>query len=164
MPLLLSCPSLREGKKESCQSLKHIELLDVRLLLAVALITIQVATIEVRMIHLVSFDFQGFSLALEGLRRNTSNFFRDSSYFTGVGGIWDIKCRSERQAGLSTSVCPEAASSYCNEDYTNVGRVIVYRASTPQVWGSIIWLGKVDSAFHPRYIGSKNEYQACLGS
>ncbi|GFY01522.1 mutS-like protein 4 [Trichonephila clavipes] len=30
------------------------------------------------MLHFVSFDFQGFSLALEGLRRNTSNFFRDS--------------------------------------------------------------------------------------
>ncbi|GFX38364.1 nuclear pore complex protein Nup107 [Trichonephila clavipes] len=29
------------------------------------------------MIHFVSFDFQGFSLALEGLRRNTSNFFWD---------------------------------------------------------------------------------------
>ncbi|GFV46525.1 laminin subunit alpha-1 [Trichonephila clavipes] len=30
------------------------------------------------MIHFVSFDFQGFSLALEGLRRNISNFFQDS--------------------------------------------------------------------------------------
>ncbi|GFX75850.1 hypothetical protein TNCV_2238221 [Trichonephila clavipes] len=29
-------------------------------------------------------------------------------------------------------------------------RVVVYRASTPQVWGSINGLGKVDSAFHPR--------------
>ncbi|GFW07907.1 hypothetical protein TNCV_3920401 [Trichonephila clavipes] len=44
------------------------------------------------------------------------------------------------------------------------GRVVVYRASTPQVLGSINGLGKVDSAFHPRYIGSINEYQACLGS
>ncbi|GFT31044.1 hypothetical protein TNCV_1684001 [Trichonephila clavipes] len=45
-----------------------------------------------------------------------------------------------------------------------MGRVVVYRASTPQVWGSINGLGKVDSAFDPRYIGSINEYQACLGS
>ncbi|GFX75407.1 hypothetical protein TNCV_2546781 [Trichonephila clavipes] len=43
-------------------------------------------------------------------------------------------------------------------------RVVVYSASTPQVLGSINGLRKVDSAFHPRYIGSKNEYQACLGS
>ncbi|GFT46916.1 hypothetical protein TNCV_1720351 [Trichonephila clavipes] len=43
-------------------------------------------------------------------------------------------------------------------------RVVVYRASTPQVWGSINGLRKVDSAFHPRYIGSINEYQACFGS
>ncbi|GFS84262.1 hypothetical protein TNCV_2365911 [Trichonephila clavipes] len=43
------------------------------------------------------------------------------------------------------------------------GRVVVYRASTPQVWGCINGLGKVDSAFHPRYIGSINEYQALLG-
>ncbi|GFT31430.1 hypothetical protein TNCV_608511 [Trichonephila clavipes] len=43
-------------------------------------------------------------------------------------------------------------------------RVVVYSAFTPQVWGSINGLGKVDSAFHPRYIGSINEYQACLGS
>ncbi|GFS80038.1 hypothetical protein TNCV_2988271 [Trichonephila clavipes] len=42
-------------------------------------------------------------------------------------------------------------------------RVVVYSASTPQVWGSINGLRKVDSAFHPRYIGSINEYQACLG-
>ncbi|GFU90625.1 ubiquinol-cytochrome-c reductase complex assembly factor 1 [Trichonephila clavipes] len=45
----------------------------------------------------------------------------------------------------------------------NIGRVVVYRASTPQVLGSINGLGKVDSAFHSRYIGSINEYQACLG-
>ncbi|GFT84526.1 hypothetical protein TNCV_3380341 [Trichonephila clavipes] len=32
------------------------------------------------MIHFVSFDFQGFSLDLEGLRRNTSNFFRDNKF------------------------------------------------------------------------------------
>ncbi|GFV50608.1 integrase catalytic domain-containing protein [Trichonephila clavipes] len=44
------------------------------------------------------------------------------------------------------------------------GRVVVYRASTPQVWGSINGLGKVDSAFHHCYIGSINEYQACLES
>ncbi|GFV57526.1 hypothetical protein TNCV_3270571 [Trichonephila clavipes] len=44
------------------------------------------------------------------------------------------------------------------------GRVVVYRASTPQVFGSINGLGKIDSAFHPRYIGLINEYQACLGS
>ncbi|GFY19410.1 RNA-directed DNA polymerase from mobile element jockey [Trichonephila clavipes] len=43
-------------------------------------------------------------------------------------------------------------------------RVVVYSASTSQVWGSINGLRKVDSAFHPRYIGSINEYQACLGS
>ncbi|GFU12473.1 hypothetical protein TNCV_4244351 [Trichonephila clavipes] len=44
------------------------------------------------------------------------------------------------------------------------GRVVVHRASTPQVRGSINGMGKVDSAFHPCYIGSINEYQACLGS
>ncbi|GFY29041.1 hypothetical protein TNCV_4721691 [Trichonephila clavipes] len=42
--------------------------------------------------------------------------------------------------------------------------MVVYRASTPQVWGCINGLIKVDSAFHPRYIGSINEYQASLGS
>ncbi|GFT98861.1 DUF5641 domain-containing protein [Trichonephila clavipes] len=47
---------------------------------------------------------------------------------------------------------------------SDIGRVVAYRASTPQVWGSLNGLGKVDSAFHPRYIGSINEYQACLGS
>ncbi|GFV48316.1 transposable element Tcb1 transposase [Trichonephila clavipes] len=45
-----------------------------------------------------------------------------------------------------------------------IGRVVVYRASSPQVLDSINGLGKVDSAFHPRYIGSINEYRACLGS
>ncbi|GFU44210.1 hypothetical protein TNCV_686201 [Trichonephila clavipes] len=44
------------------------------------------------------------------------------------------------------------------------GRVVVYRASTPQVLGYIKGLGKVDSSFYPRCIGSINEYQACLGS
>ncbi|GFX60954.1 retrovirus-related Pol polyprotein from transposon 17.6 [Trichonephila clavipes] len=43
-------------------------------------------------------------------------------------------------------------------------RVVVSSASTPQVWGSINGLRKVDSAFHPRYIGSINEHQACFGS
>ncbi|GFX26334.1 hypothetical protein TNCV_949321 [Trichonephila clavipes] len=43
-------------------------------------------------------------------------------------------------------------------------RVVVYRASTPQVWGCINGLDKVDSAFYPRYIRSINEYQACLES
>ncbi|GFW10308.1 hypothetical protein TNCV_5096591 [Trichonephila clavipes] len=43
-------------------------------------------------------------------------------------------------------------------------RVVVYSASPPQVWGSINGLRKVDSAFYHRYIGSINEYQACLGS
>ncbi|GFX47876.1 hypothetical protein TNCV_4792561 [Trichonephila clavipes] len=52
-----------------------------------------------------------------------------------------------------------------NDDlYSVSGRVVVYRASTSQVWGSINGLGKVDSAFHPHHIGSINEYQACLGS
>ncbi|GFV05792.1 hypothetical protein TNCV_5035311 [Trichonephila clavipes] len=41
---------------------------------------------------------------------------------------------------------------------------VVYRASTPQVLGSINGLGKVDSAFHPRCIGLMKDYQACLGS
>ncbi|GFT27518.1 hypothetical protein TNCV_1276081 [Trichonephila clavipes] len=49
-------------------------------------------------------------------------------------------------------------------DHLNQGRVVVYRASTPQVLGSINGLGKVDSAFNPRYIGSINEYQAYFGS
>ncbi|GFT99111.1 hypothetical protein TNCV_3794611 [Trichonephila clavipes] len=49
-------------------------------------------------------------------------------------------------------------------DHGAIDRVVVYGASTPQVWGSINGLRKVDSAFHPRYIGSINEYQACLGS
>ncbi|GFW90552.1 uncharacterized protein TNCV_565901 [Trichonephila clavipes] len=43
------------------------------------------------------------------------------------------------------------------------GRMAVYRAFPPQVLGSINRLGKVDSAFHPLYIGWINEYQACLG-
>ncbi|GFW58507.1 hypothetical protein TNCV_718081 [Trichonephila clavipes] len=41
--------------------------------------------------------------------------------------------------------------------------MVVYRAYTPQVLGSINGLGKDDSAFHPRYIGSINEYQAAWG-
>ncbi|GFW82483.1 hypothetical protein TNCV_1793761 [Trichonephila clavipes] len=58
----------------------------------------------------------------------------------------------------------------CEEDISSVStcnvkdRVVVCSASTPQVWGSINGLGKIDSAFHPRYIGSINEYQACLES
>ncbi|GFX22941.1 hypothetical protein TNCV_2086491 [Trichonephila clavipes] len=40
----------------------------------------------------------------------------------------------------------------------------MFSASTPQVWGSINGLRKVDSAFHPHYIGSINEYQASFGS
>ncbi|GFV65819.1 hypothetical protein TNCV_746721, partial [Trichonephila clavipes] len=46
----------------------------------------------------------------------------------------------------------------------SVDRVVVYSASTPQDWGSKNGQRKVDSAFHPRYIGSINEYQACFGS
>ncbi|GFU24126.1 hypothetical protein TNCV_2007181 [Trichonephila clavipes] len=38
-----------------------------------------------------------------------------------------------------------------------------YRASTPQVRGSIPGLGKVDSAFLP-FSGLINEYQACLSA
>ncbi|GFX29641.1 hypothetical protein TNCV_4777131 [Trichonephila clavipes] len=41
------------------------------------------------------------------------------------------------------------------------GRVIAYHTSTPQVWGSILGLVKVDSAFHP-FIGSINGYQIIL--
>ncbi|GFW00284.1 integrase catalytic domain-containing protein [Trichonephila clavipes] len=33
------------------------------------------------------------------------------------------------------------------------GRVVVYRASTPQVWGSINGLGKIDSTFIPATLG-----------
>ncbi|GFX87364.1 hypothetical protein TNCV_3369341 [Trichonephila clavipes] len=52
-----------------------------------------------------------------------------------------------------------------SNDFDNFkGRVVVYRTSTPQVLGSINGLGKVESAFHPRFIGSINEYQACLES
>ncbi|GFV58546.1 hypothetical protein TNCV_2915351 [Trichonephila clavipes] len=45
-----------------------------------------------------------------------------------------------------------------HKDKTQRGRVVVYRASTPQVLCSINGLDKVDSAFHLRYIGSINEY------
>ncbi|GFS99483.1 hypothetical protein TNCV_4534511 [Trichonephila clavipes] len=48
--------------------------------------------------------------------------------------------------------------------YPHKDRVEVYSASTPQVWGSINGLRKVDSAFPPHYIGSINEYQAWFGS
>ncbi|GFU24270.1 hypothetical protein TNCV_3395901 [Trichonephila clavipes] len=57
--------------------------------------------------------------------------------------------------------------SYVESDYSkkNIAKMcVVYSASTPQVWGSINGLRQVDSAFYPRYIGSINEYQACLGS
>ncbi|GFU60026.1 hypothetical protein TNCV_3238051 [Trichonephila clavipes] len=43
-----------------------------------------------------------------------------------------------------------------NEDETR-DRVVVYSASVTQVWGSINGQRKVDSAFHPRYIGSIHE-------
>ncbi|GFW73299.1 hypothetical protein TNCV_2799631 [Trichonephila clavipes] len=42
-------------------------------------------------------------------------------------------------------------------------RVVVYRASTPQVLGSINGLDKVDSAFHPHYIGSINGTKLAWG-
>ncbi|GFT05731.1 uncharacterized protein TNCV_3925311 [Trichonephila clavipes] len=57
------------------------------------------------------------------------------------------------------SELPQRLSAICQCD-----RVVVYSASTPQVWGSLNGLRKVDSAFHLRYIGSINEYQACFGS
>ncbi|GFT68630.1 integrase catalytic domain-containing protein [Trichonephila clavipes] len=64
---------------------------------------------------------------------------------------------------------PKSATTHKNKNtFTNIfnsivrpyttyaqGRVVVYRASTPQVLGSINGLGKVDSAFHPHYIGRK---------
>ncbi|GFW37196.1 tigger transposable element-derived protein 1 [Trichonephila clavipes] len=43
------------------------------------------------MIHFVSYDFQGFSLALEGSRRNTSNFFRDNRLGKGDGSTVIVK-------------------------------------------------------------------------
>ncbi|GFS54402.1 hypothetical protein TNCV_4808931 [Trichonephila clavipes] len=62
---------------------------------------------------------------------------------------------------IPNAILPQNLSE---ESLLEEGRVAVYRASTPQVLGSINGLGKVDSTFHPRYIGSINEYQACLGS
>ncbi|GFW53125.1 hypothetical protein TNCV_3293731 [Trichonephila clavipes] len=47
--------------------------------------------------------------------------------------------------------------------HDRAGRVVAYRASTLQVLGSTLGLGKVDSAFH-LFSGSINEYQACLGT
>ncbi|GFX54874.1 hypothetical protein TNCV_3317911 [Trichonephila clavipes] len=64
--------------------------------------------------------------------------------YPNIRDHWELRCMNR---------CPDL------ED-----RGVVYRASTPQVWGSINGLRKVDSAFHPGYIGSKNEYQACFGS
>ncbi|GFY06398.1 hypothetical protein TNCV_3651851 [Trichonephila clavipes] len=56
------------------------------------------------------------------------------------------------------------SESKSNEDamtFIDSDRVVVYSSSPSQVWGSINGLRKVDSAFHPRYIVSINEYQAC---
>ncbi|GFV77270.1 hypothetical protein TNCV_445001 [Trichonephila clavipes] len=43
------------------------------------------------------------------------------------------------------------------------GRAVVYGASTLQVRGSMLGLGKLSSAFRP-FSGSINEYQDCLGT
>ncbi|GFV99587.1 hypothetical protein TNCV_5079491 [Trichonephila clavipes] len=50
---------------------------------------------------------------------------------------------------------------YVDKEYTPSGREIACRASTPQVRGSSLGLGKVDSTFYP-FDGSINEHQACL--
>ncbi|GFV47557.1 hypothetical protein TNCV_4671311 [Trichonephila clavipes] len=42
--------------------------------------------------------------------------------------------------------------------------VVAYHAPAPQVRGSILGPGKVDSALHPSCCGSINEYQVCLGT
>ncbi|GFS58256.1 hypothetical protein TNCV_4916511 [Trichonephila clavipes] len=65
---------------------------------------------------------------------------------------------TQRQRAIYRSL-----QAYCFIE-RKLDRVAVYSASTPQVWGSINGLRKVDSAFHPRSIGSMNEYQACFGS
>ncbi|GFT75763.1 hypothetical protein TNCV_3125561 [Trichonephila clavipes] len=78
-----------------------------------------------------------------------------------------------RRANLNNTSTPPSGVNALHElpspinmfkDITIFDRVVVYSASTPQVWGSINELRKADSAFHPRYIGSINEYQACFGS
>ncbi|GFV87306.1 hypothetical protein TNCV_4032781 [Trichonephila clavipes] len=50
-----------------------------------------------------------------------------------------------------------------NTRYSIKKRVVAYRDSTSLNRGSILGLGKVDSACHP-FSGSINEYQACLGT
>ncbi|GFY29773.1 hypothetical protein TNCV_1813501 [Trichonephila clavipes] len=80
--------------------------------------------------------------SIENLRNNFANIKEEA---IGLAKKWGIT--------------PEFETKRHRKD-----RVVVSSASTPQVWGSINGLRKVDSAFHPRYIGLLNEYQACLGS
>ncbi|GFU43175.1 hypothetical protein TNCV_3775471 [Trichonephila clavipes] len=75
----------------------------------------------------------------------------------------------KRTSGSSTkknwrSSAEESKAESRKEPGEQSGRVVVYLDSTPQIWGSINGLGKVDSEFQPRYIGSINEYQAGLES
>ncbi|GFY11018.1 uncharacterized protein TNCV_2201261 [Trichonephila clavipes] len=79
---------------------------------------------------------------------------------THFNDLWEEGIKSPKSQ--LKRVIVNAKQAY--KELVTLDRVVVYSASTPQVWGSINGLRKVDSAFHPRYIGSINEYQACFGS
>ncbi|GFT73547.1 hypothetical protein TNCV_4021491 [Trichonephila clavipes] len=87
------------------------------------------------------------------------DYFRHSHW-----SLMGVECESSPFLVSKFPFVDEDVIKGCSEGWFLSGRVVVYRASTPQVWGSINGLGKIDSAFYPRYIGSINEYQACLGS
>ncbi|GFX23090.1 hypothetical protein TNCV_2932541 [Trichonephila clavipes] len=74
------------------------------------------------------------------------------------GPVRLLKKAQERKCSICYLLITKGGTS------SSPDRVVVYSASTPQVWGSINGLRKVDSAFNPRYIGSIIEYQACFGS
>ncbi|GFV62947.1 uncharacterized protein TNCV_4410111 [Trichonephila clavipes] len=81
---------------------------------------------------------------------------------TMFGDIFAKQLQSIRQSNDNVSRRIDDIAEDVEQQLSD--RVVVYSASTPQVWGSINGLRKVDSAFHPRYIGSINEYQACFGA
>ncbi|GFY16184.1 uncharacterized protein TNCV_2348291 [Trichonephila clavipes] len=105
----------------------------------------------------------------KGRERNNSPYIeertRSSNKNARRGGDQQRQDQERRGTWTKKSLSLEVLVENANyTSHKNQDRVNVYSASTPQVWGSINRLCKVDSAFHPRYIRSINEYQAGFGS
>ncbi|GFV19686.1 hypothetical protein TNCV_479121 [Trichonephila clavipes] len=73
--------------------------------------------------------------------------------FSPSAGVWKKLLSG---AGISMIAFPPYSGSESVKDHRALsmkdgrpgGRVVAYYACTPQVWGSILGLSKVDSAFH----------------